>query len=71
MQVSLLKQVENIVAKGKIAHNEQFILLSQYFQKSSAVEASESICMWERVKGYVTVCSNDLVGFQIFLFFSF
>ena len=33
----------------EIAHNEQFLLLSQCFQKSSAAEASKSITMRERV----------------------
>ena len=31
---------ENIVAKGEIARFEQYLLLSQYFQKSSAADAS-------------------------------
>ena len=50
MRVYLLKRVENIVAKGEIARFEQFLLLSRCFQKSSAAETSESVCMWERVK---------------------
>ena len=37
---------------GKIAINEQFLLLQHCFQKPSAVEASGSICMWERIKGF-------------------
>ena len=44
-----LKIVESIAAKGGIAHHKQFIILSQLFQKSSAAESSESVCMWERV----------------------
>ena len=39
------------MAKGEIAHNEQFFLLPQYFQMSSAAEASGSICVRERGKG--------------------
>ena len=50
MKVLSLDLVENIVAKGEIVHNEQFLLLSQWFQKSSAVEASEGVYMCERVK---------------------
>ena len=50
MKEQLLNKVENIVTKGDIAHFEQFLLLSQYFQKSSAAEASESICMLKTVK---------------------
>ena len=38
------------MVKGEIAGFEQFLPLSQCFQKSSATEASESIYMWERVK---------------------
>ena len=41
--------MKNIVAKGEIAHYEQFLLLPQCFQKTSAAEAPETICMWERV----------------------
>ena len=36
------------MAIGEIAHLEQFILLSQCFQKSSAVKGSEGVCIWER-----------------------
>ena len=36
--------------KGEIACFEQFLLLSQCFQKSSTAEASESVYRWERVK---------------------
>ena len=46
----LLKRVEIIVAKGEIAHYEQFILLPQWFQKWSPAEASESVYIWEWVK---------------------
>ena len=45
MIVFVLNSVENIAAKGEIAHFEQFLLLSQCFQKSFVAEASESICM--------------------------
>ena len=37
---SINSKVEIVVAKGEIAHDEQFLLLSQCFQKSSASEAS-------------------------------
>ena len=47
MRVYLLKKVENIDVKGEIACFEEFILLSQCFQRSSAAEASESGYMWE------------------------
>ena len=45
-----MNKVENIVAKGETACYEQFLLLPQCFQKSSAAEASES----------VSVCGNGL-----------
>ena len=48
MKKQLLKKVENIVAKEEIACFEQFLLLSQCFQKSSCAKASKSIYMWER-----------------------
>ena len=49
MNTYLLNRVENIVSKEEIACFEQFLRLSQSFQKSSAAEASESVYMWERV----------------------
>ena len=50
MNEHLLNIVENIVTKGEIARFEQFLLLSQCFQKLFAAEASEIVCMCERVK---------------------
>ena len=45
MGVKLLNRVENIVANGEIAHNEQCLLLTQCFQKSSAAERQKAfIC---------------------------
>ena len=43
MRVQLSIIVENIVTNGEIAHYEQFRLLPQCFQKSSAANASESV----------------------------
>ena len=37
---NLCLKVENIVAKGEIAHFEQFLLLSRRLQMSSAADAS-------------------------------
>ena len=39
-----------IVATGEIATYEQFLFLQQYFQKSSAAEASESVGLCKKVK---------------------
>ena len=49
MRVYLKKRNENIVAKGEISCFEQFFLCSQCFQKLSAAEKSESVCMRARV----------------------
>ena len=35
------------MAKGEIAHDEQFLLLPQCFQQLSDVELSESVCIWK------------------------
>ena len=48
MKDQLLNKVENIVTKEEIACFEQFLLLSQCFQKWSAAEAAESAYMWKR-----------------------
>ena len=45
-----IKIVENIVATEEIDRFEQFLHLSQCFQKLSSAEASESVFMWERIK---------------------
>ena len=45
VQSLLLNTVENIVAKGEINRFEQFLLMSQCFQKPSAAEASEIVYM--------------------------
>ena len=39
-------ELKTIVAKGEIAHYEQFHLLPQSFHESSA---AEGVCMWEMV----------------------
>ena len=44
----MLNKVENIVAKGWIAHHEQFHLWPQCFQMSSAAIASKCVCRSER-----------------------
>ena len=45
MKEQLLNEVENTVARRGIAYHDQFLLLPQCFQKSSAAEGSESVCM--------------------------
>ena len=44
-----LLNIENIVAEGEIAHDDQFLLLSQFVQKSSAGNVSKCVCRLERV----------------------
>ena len=41
-----MQEVVNIVAKAEIAHHEQFLLLSQYFQKSSAKDREVRKCLY-------------------------
>ena len=45
--------VENIVGKGEIARNEQFLLFPQCFQKLSVVDASKLISIEKRVKSHI------------------
>ena len=51
--VQLSNRDENSVAKGEIAHHEQFLLLPECFQKLFAAEASESVYMLESVNHYL------------------
>ena len=43
----------------EISHYEKFLYLPQCFQKSS--DASESVCLWERVKHIADRVSSDEV----------
>ena len=50
VRVQFLKRVESIVAKGEVAHDEQFSPFATRFSKViSAAEASERVYMFERV----------------------
>ena len=46
----LSKWVENTVGKGEIAHDEQFLLFPQCFQKACFPGASKGVIVWEWVK---------------------
>ena len=46
----LSTQEENTVGKGEIAHNEQFLLFPQCFQKTSITDTYKPGLVWERVK---------------------
>ena len=45
----MIEQIGNIEAKGEIAHYEQFILLSQCFQKLAEAHTSKFVCIRERI----------------------
>ena len=53
MKDYLLNAVENVVAKGEIACFDQFFLLLQCFQESSAADVSKCVCRWERVNSNI------------------
>ena len=53
------------MVKVEIAHHEQFLLFPKYFQKTSAVEASESVYMRERVK---TMEKGEFARIRNFIF---
>ena len=46
----LSKRVENTVGKGESAHNKQFLLFPQCFQKACFPGASKGVIVWEWVK---------------------
>ena len=61
------------MAKGAIAHHEQFPLWPQYFQKSSAAIASNSVWRWESVNSselassiYFIVLCIKVILFKLF-----
>ena len=45
MGIQLSDSLENIVGKGEIALNEQFLLFPQCFQKLSVVDPSKRVSM--------------------------
>ena len=45
MGMQLHNWVENIVGKGEIAHNEQFLLFPQCFQKQAILDVSKWVLM--------------------------
>ena len=47
VKVLLLNIVRKIVEKGENAYYEQFLLLPQCFQKSSAANVSKCVCRWK------------------------
>ena len=51
LKVHLLNSIENIVAKGEIAHCEQFLLLQQFFN-NRLLQVSETVCMWKWVNPF-------------------
>ena len=73
MKTFLLIRVENIVSKGEIPCFEQFLLLSQCFQKLSATEAQKaSICgkglkfMNVAIFPFVSLFLNDVCKWEMF-----
>ena len=44
-----MAEVENTVGKGEIAHNEQFLLFPQCFQKACFPGVSKGVIVWEWV----------------------
>ena len=45
------------MAKGEIAHHEQFLLLSLCLEKSSDANASQTGCILKRISTYI--CHNE------------
>ena len=54
------------MANDEIAHYEQFLLLLQGFQTSSAEEASESVFMRDRVNSYGSCGHFRLIFTKLF-----
>ena len=46
------KRVENIVGKGEIARNEQFLLFPRCFQKTCAADTWKAGLVWEGLNKY-------------------
>ena len=53
MRVILLNTVEYAVPKGKIARHEQFLLLPQCFQNSSAADAIKASASGKWLFSYI------------------
>ena len=53
---------KNTVGKGEIAHYEQFLLFPRCFQKACFPGASKGVIVWEWVKVFEELTSENLVG---------
>ena len=51
--ISVLDTVENIVEKGEIAPDAQFLIFPQCFQKASFLDASKGVIVWEWINNSV------------------
>ena len=58
----LTKRVENIVGKGEIAHNEQFLLFPQCFPKVCYPGASKGVIVWEWINDPEKKPIENIVG---------
>ena len=54
------KQAENTVGKGEIARYEQFLRLTQYFQKTCTADTKKPGLVWERVKDIDTYYTTKI-----------
>ena len=68
------KWVENTLGKGEIAHNEQFLLFPQCFQKTCTADTKEQGLFWKGLKsGWLGKQLKDLLskcGCIIMMFFN-
>ena len=65
----LSKWIENIVGKGEVARNKQFLLFPQCFQKACFPGASKGVIVWEWVKVvnplWKTLISTKILVYKI------
>ena len=63
MLVLLMKSIEKILAKGEIAHHEQFLLLQQCFQ----VICCRCVCMWKKSQNVIMYQKCVIITWLIFV----
>ena len=60
MKFQLLNRIKNGVAKGEIAPHEQFQLLPQCFQKTSAADASKGSAIGYRLNNLTLQLTENM-----------
>ena len=63
-------KLNTVLKRGEIAHNDQFLLLPQYFELVPSADVLYCVCKERKLKN-VGQSKRDTIVFILFLFFIF